>query len=282
MKKVSSRKKEVLIYFKNKASHYDDVDKQFYWRLSDTVLWNLLSKLVLNKFRNKKIKLLDAGAGTGRWGIRIAEEFGFETVLLDISKEMLEIAKKKIAKKRLEHLIRIQEGDIESPVFLTTSTYDLVLLLHNVLSFVDDPRKALINMAKVTKRGGYVVAIVANKYHALYFSNVTRQFKELSRVMERGQIKFTKDCPPMWTFTPHSLRYLFIKKAGFRLVKIYGFPITIYPNMEETTLSQNSKYMEENLTQKNIMEKLIKIESKICLEEEAAARGNMLLAIGRK
>ena len=279
--KLTSRKREVLSYFRNKADHYDDVDKQLYWNLSDAVLWNLLYKLVLSKLKNKKIKLLDAGAGTGRWGIKIAEELGCETLLFDISKEMLEVAKRKVAKKKLIHLVTIQQGDIEKPEFPEGSLYDLAILLHNVLSFVDNPQKALKNVGRVTNKGGYVVAIVANKYHALYFSNVTSQFGELDRVMKRGQIKFAKDSPPMHTFTQSSL-YKLLKKSGFSSAKIYGFPITIYPNMEETTLAKNSKYMKKNLIQKDIMKKLLEIEGKVCLEEQAASRGNMLLAIGRK
>jgi ubiquinone/menaquinone biosynthesis C-methylase UbiE len=279
--RLTSRKRGVLNYFRKKAKHYDDVDYQFYWRLSDTVLWNLLSKLILSRLKNERIKLLDAGAGTGRWGLRIAEELGCKTMLLDISDEMLEVARKKVEKKGLMDLVVTQKGDIEKVEFLGNSRYDLVLLLHNVLSFVDNPKKALINMAKITKKGGYIVVVVANKYHALYFSNVTRQFEELDRVMKENQIKFTKECPPMWTFTPTSLSSL-LKRSGFSSIKTYGFPITIYPNMEETTLSQNSKYMKESLSQKDIMEKLIETESEVCLEKEAAARGNMLLAIGKK
>jgi len=279
--KLTARKRKVLDYFRNKADHYDDVDKQLYWNFSDAVLWNILYKLVLSKLKNKKIKLLDAGAGTGRWGIKIAEELGCETLLLDISKEMLEVAKRKIAKKKLTHLVTIQERDIEKPGFPKGSRYDLIILFHNVLSFVDKPQKALKNVERVTKKGGYVVVIVANKYHALYFSNVTSQFKELDRVIKRDQIKFAKDSPPMHTFTPNSLHNLLMKN-GFSSAKIYGFPITIYPNMEETTLAKNSEYMKENLTQKNITRKLLEIESKVCLEEETASRGNMLLAIGRK
>jgi len=85
----------------------------------------------------------------------------------------------------------------------------------------------------------------------------------------------------MHTFTQSSL-YKLLKKSGFSSAKIYGFPITIYPNMEETTLAKNSKYMKKNLIQKDIMKKLLEIEGKVCLEEQAASRGNMLLAIGRK
>ena len=224
----------------------------------------------------KKSVFLEIGSGPSFLSFDLAQR-GVKVVCVDFDLDILKIAREHFQKHQVEGIFLC--ADIHR-LPLRDNLFDFSAGI-GVIEHSSHLFNSVQEMERVTNKGGYVVAIVANKYHALYFSNVTSQFGELDRVMKRGQIKFAKDSPPMHTFTPGSLHGL-LKKSGFSSAKIYGFPITIYPNMEETTLAKNSEYMKENLTQKNITRKLLEIESKVCLEEETASRGNMLLAIGRK
>ena len=52
--------KEVIEYFKNKATEYDLVENQIYWKLSDELLWSIFSKKVLDKLP-RGFKFIDAG-----------------------------------------------------------------------------------------------------------------------------------------------------------------------------------------------------------------------------
>ena len=128
------------------------------------------------------------------------------------------------------------------------------------------------------KKGAPLAVIVANKYHSLYFSVLTRKFENLETNLKKSLVQFTDDVPPMHTFTPASLRTL-LSDSGFADIRVFGFPITIYPNMEETSLSDNSKEAISIFKDEKIYQLLLGIEKEACLNEEAAARGNMLLAI---
>jgi len=80
-------------YFKHKAKQYDDVDKQYYWKLSDDLLWWNLQKFL--KKLPKNFRFLDAGGGTGRWSERILHSYPHATgVICDISSSMLDVAER--------------------------------------------------------------------------------------------------------------------------------------------------------------------------------------------
>lgn len=276
---MSKRKEEVHNYFEKKAARYDDVDSQHYWRFSDALLWEILSPLLLEKY--KISKLLDAGAGTGRWGLRIAEYAKCELTLFDASSAMLAEAEKKIEDQKAidPGNVKIQVGDLDDPDQLPTGKYDTAIAFHNVLSFVEDPRKATENIRSLLETGSPFAAIVVNHYHAVYFSILTRRLHELKVIMNKKMVKFNDDVPPMHTFTPDSLHGLF-QEGGFTNIHVFGFPVTIYPNMEETTLSDNSAEAKSLFADNDTFRLLLDVEKQLILREDAAARGNMLLAIG--
>ena len=91
---MSNYYQEVKKYFNDKAEEYDDVDDQLYCVLSDEYYKRILKKELTQILKDKKsIKLLDAGAGTGRWTMIFHELFKDELEvkgdLIDISENML-------------------------------------------------------------------------------------------------------------------------------------------------------------------------------------------------
>lgn len=60
--------------------------------------------------------VLDAGSGTGKWAIPIAER-GLKVVLLDISAGILEVARRKIQERGLEGRVSLVQGDIHEMDF---------------------------------------------------------------------------------------------------------------------------------------------------------------------
>lgn len=273
----TNRKETVKSYFRNKAPYYDLVDNQLYWIFSDDLLWELLLKEFLDPFKGKATNLLDAGGGTGRWGLRVAQYLKSNTLIFDISPEMLAEAQKKIIKDGLQKSAEVMVGDLDKPLE-TKREFDAVISFHNALSFVDNPKTSVENIRRTMKKGAPFAMIVANKYHSLYFSVLTRKFGNLETNLKKSLVQFTDDVPPMHTFTPASLRTLLLD-SGFADIRVFGFPISIYPNMEETSLSDNSKEAISILKDKKTYQLLLDIEKEACLNEEAAARGNMLLAI---
>lgn len=97
--------------------------------------------------------LVDLGTGTGRmleiFGPRAARAVGF-----DISPDMLTIARAKIDETGAENC-QVRQGDCAN-VPLEDGVADIVIL-HQVLHFLDDPQRALNEAARITKPGGAVL-----------------------------------------------------------------------------------------------------------------------------
>ena len=161
---------EVLDYFKNKAKDYDLVEEQTYWMLSDKLLWENFKETVLDKLPSD-FKFLDAGGGTGRWSLKILEEYpNSKGMIVDISPDMLNEARNKMKNKDLIHRIEIIEQNLENLENISDNSFDVCFNFHNVLGFVDNPQKVISELKRVVKVGGYVVSLVPNLYHNIFFN----------------------------------------------------------------------------------------------------------------
>jgi ubiquinone/menaquinone biosynthesis C-methylase UbiE/DNA-binding transcriptional ArsR family regulator len=97
--------------------------------------------------------LVDLGTGTGRmleiFGTRAARAVGF-----DISPDMLTIARAKLDELAAENC-QVRQGDCTN-VPLEDNVADIVIL-HQVLHFLDDPQRAVNEAARITRPGGCVL-----------------------------------------------------------------------------------------------------------------------------
>jgi len=277
---------KVVEYFNEKADDYDQVDEQLYWVLSDTFYKNLLAKKLQTFIDNKReIKLLDAGAGTGRWSLILNEIIGSRAALsgklIDISPNMLEIARRKFEKKGLLDNFTFQVGNIENLSEVADSEYDLSISFYNVLSFVENPSAAVEEIGRKLKKGGIHISVVGNTYHALYFSILTGREKELKRVLEESKIAFNDLMPPMHCFTPDELTALY-KKSGFSNVAVRGGPNFIYPGMEETFLRGQNENLKQVLSNSGIFNQILEAEERYADKDDIVGRGNTLIVFAKK
>jgi len=274
--------KEVLEYFKKKARNYDLVENQLYWNFSDELLWELIKKLVLDKLKDKKIKFMDAGGGTGRWSIKIINYLPkSKGVICDFCDEMLKVALEKIKLKGLENRLCISKCDIQNMEEENDNIYDFVINFHNVLGFTENPEKALSEIHRVTKKNGFIVSVVPNKYHALFFNIKSGRLTDINNIIKENRGKFVDDMPQINMFSPKIIRKLY-ENLGIKGIKIFGFPVTIYPDIGETKIIGNSIRIKCILENKKIYEKLLSLEKSLIFQEEAASRGNNIFAIGVK
>ena len=97
--------------------------------------------------------LVDLGTGTGRmleiFGTRATRAVGF-----DISPDMLTIARAKLDELAAENC-QVRQGDCAN-VPLEDNVADIVIL-HQVLHFLDDPQRAVNEAARITRPGGCVL-----------------------------------------------------------------------------------------------------------------------------
>lgn len=104
--------------------------------------------------------ILEVGVGTGlslpdyRKDIQITG--------IDVSHDMLEVARSRIAEKRLHNVAALHEMDAENLEF-PDAQFDVVVAMY-VMSVVPNPTKVLAEMRRVCKPGGSI--IICNHFYA--------------------------------------------------------------------------------------------------------------------
>ena len=282
---ANSHYKDVIKYFSKKAAKYDLVDEQLYWRLSDKLLEKITQVKLVEPFLEKKeLKVLDAGAGTGRWSLILYDflkknsRLHFD--LVDITKKMLTEADRKIKKKGLTDIMETHLGNIENLSNYPNNYYDIAISFYNVLSFLEKPDRALKEVFKKLKKGGLYASIVANKYHSYFFTILNNRVNELTDI-KSGKTRYTSEMPFIHCFTPNEIRRLY-QKSGLKKVEVIGLPNFVYPNIEDTRIEGQSRQSKNLLKNKKNFQKILAIEFRECFNQDIAGRGNVLLIIGRK
>lgn len=156
---------------------------------------DIFSKLEFNFEVNKKI--LDVGCGDGSDAEIFINEFGLDTYGIDIYKDekINQIKELKFQKAGIYH-IPLDDG-----------FFDYVFL-HDVLHHIDEKNqrfekhiKALKELKRVTKKGGYIIIIEGNRYNPLFYPHMVKTlghehwkqsyFKEVvNQVFEDVKFKF--------------------------------------------------------------------------------------------
>lgn len=106
-------------------------------------------------------RVLDAGIGTGAMTAAFAQlvQCNFQLVGIDVSSEMLQRAKEKLAMQCIQpELLQADLGTIPYP----DNTFDVVLVAH-VLEHTIDPETAVAELYRVLKPGGLLIACVTRR-----------------------------------------------------------------------------------------------------------------------
>ncbi len=99
--------------------------------------------------------VLDLGTGTGRM-LELAAPLAERAVGIDQSPAMLALARSHIDQSGLRN-VQLRQGDIYAPP-IERDGYDLVII-HQVLHFLDDPARALSEAARALRPGGRLLIV---------------------------------------------------------------------------------------------------------------------------
>ena len=138
--------------------------------------WRRKALSLLAKYQPKTI--LDVATGTGDLAIEAVKLNPDRIIGVDISDEMLNAGRKKIAKRKLEHKISLQKGDGEDLSF-DDNTFDAITVAFGIRNF-EDLEKGLNEMVRVLKRGKHLVVLEFTtpqsrwfkKIYQIYFNNI--------------------------------------------------------------------------------------------------------------
>jgi ubiquinone/menaquinone biosynthesis C-methylase UbiE/DNA-binding transcriptional ArsR family regulator len=137
------------VYFSAHAAEWDRIRKL---HVADEAVEDAIRKALADKpFRS----LLDLGTGTGR----MLEMFGRDIergLGLDLSLDMLLLARDRLERAGLKHC-SVRQGDIyDLPI--GNDSFDVVIL-HQVLHFLDDGARAIREAARVLRPGGRLLIV---------------------------------------------------------------------------------------------------------------------------
>jgi len=264
MGETSEQSGRVVDYYRKMAQDYDKEYEAPYWKeLYDKITWHYIEP-----YLPKKGLILDAGGGTGKWAIPMAK-MGLEVVVYDISREMLDVALRKVKERNLEKLIHTKEGDI-CGIDYPDNYFDFVLAEGDPISYCSNPDKAVGELTRVLKPDCFISAGVDS-----LFSIARRRLSSKLDVDEALKILQEKRLYAefwgfhCWAFSPKDLEDLF-QKHNLRIVKIAGKPVFV------------SREMEPSLQDPEKVKKALEIELKLCEEQSIVGYGGHLHIVARK
>jgi phosphatidylethanolamine/phosphatidyl-N-methylethanolamine N-methyltransferase len=112
-------------------------------------------KHVVDVINQRQGRVLEVGVGTG---LSLADyKRELEIVGIDLSPEMLDKARERVANERLSHVTGLHEMDASDLTF-PSATFDTVVAMY-VMTVVPEPEKVMRELARVTKPGGEVILV---------------------------------------------------------------------------------------------------------------------------
>jgi len=171
----TTKKGQVTKMFDGIAPYYDLLNRAL--SLGIDTIWRTKAIKLLKK--NNPQNILDIATGTADLAIEAAQVIKPKSIVgMDISKEMLRVGDKKIIKKKLDHIISLEQGDSEDLRYKSES-FDAVMAAFGVRNF-ENLGNGLAEMNRVLKKGGECMILEFSKPKAfplkqlfnIYFKNI--------------------------------------------------------------------------------------------------------------
>ena len=139
--------------FSRIAERYDFMNHMMSFGLD--MVWR--NKLVSVAKPREEDFIADIATGTGGVAFEFAKKGGSKVVGVDVSEAMLELAREKAKRKKLEHLVEFRRVDALSLSF-PSETFDIVTMAFGIRN-LPDYEKGLREMIRVAKRGGKILIL---------------------------------------------------------------------------------------------------------------------------
>jgi demethylmenaquinone methyltransferase/2-methoxy-6-polyprenyl-1,4-benzoquinol methylase len=153
-----TKKEQVATMFNNISGTYDFLNH--FLSLGIDVLWRKKAIRELSSLRPRI--MLDVATGTGDFAFEAIKILKPEKIIgVDISVGMLDVARKKIAERNLQHIFTVQTGDSEGLHF-EDNHFDAITVAFGVRNY-EHLEKGLADMLRVLKPDGKIVILEFSK-----------------------------------------------------------------------------------------------------------------------
>lgn len=270
-------------FFKLHSENVDNANSQGFWKLSDEIVKSFLLEVIDNR---KGVTIVDFGGGTGRWA-KILDDFLVESeiIIVDLSKDMLKVAKTKIKAGLYKNKISLINADMTNVKELGNDIADYIISTYNPLSFVDNPQSVTDEAYRIVKPGGKVAITVQAYYNALYSKiyNYQAPVEELRRIREKKKLFWNDFVPETWQLSQQDMEEMF-KQAGFNEVESRGIACITQPQDEDwdQTNTKIGKLSKKLNTDEAFFKAVLESELIAGKDQYAVNRGMNIMTIGKK
>lgn len=224
----------------------------------------------IEKYLKPNSKILEIGAGTGRYSVTLAD-MGYDVTAVELVPHNIDIMKKKV---KPEHNIKIYEGNACNLSFIESDTYDMVLLLGPMYHLFnnDDKNRAISEAIRVAKKGGIIYSAYCNSDTCVY-----KMFykKRILSCLDNGLIDENYHAKS----SPNEIFELYQKPEIDELMRNYPVTRLHFVGVDMLSYLYNNKL---NLLNKREFEEYMKFLSTICEREDLVGFSIHMLDIFRK
>jgi ubiquinone/menaquinone biosynthesis C-methylase UbiE len=190
-------------------------------------------------------------------------------IILDVSRDMLDVALRKVRERNLEESIQVNEGDV-CDIGFPDNHFDFVLAEGDPISYCDNPDKAVEELSRVLKPDCFISAGVDSLFSIVrQMLSARLDIDYAMKILHEKRIYVEKWGFNCWVFSPKDLKGLF-GKHDLDAVKVVGKTVMY------------SKEMEPLLQDVEKAKELLEIELNLCEEESIVGYGGHLQIVARK
>ncbi len=212
--KKSTKKEQVAEMFDNISSNYDFLNH--FLSLGIDIRWRKKAVKYLGDSSPKMI--LDVATGTGDFALETLKLNPDKVIGIDISDGMLEVGRKKMARKNLSDKIEMLHGDSENIPF-EDNTFDAAVVAFGVRNF-ENLEKGLSEILRVLKKDGKLVVLEFSKPRRFPFKQLYNFY--FRAILPKIGKRISKD-KAAYSYLPESVGAFPDGKEFLKIMKGVGF-----------------------------------------------------------
>lgn len=261
-----SRDKEIE-YLSN---YYNEYDEDGRLSIQSTSVEYLTTMKYIEKYLESGMKILEIGAGTGRYSLALAEK-GYKVDAVELIAHNIDVFKSKI---KPNHNVTITQGDACCLDFIEDNTYDITLLLGPMYHLFDEADKinALSEAIRVTKKGGIIFTAYIScniLIYNLFSHNDIEEYKSKGLIDD----EFKPHPIPEYLFSFHNKEDIDQLMEGFNVKRLHFVGVDIMHQYMKDTI---------NTMDESTFKDYLKFHFQMCERDDIVGMSNHLLDIFRK